>query len=278
MWSFNPCGILKNLRFNNSMRRQNVITLMYHNIALGRQQIAFREWQPAYDVSRDDFLAQLGRIRAAGNNQITLTFDDGYRSLLEMLVELTERARIPCVCFITTAAIGQSGMLNRQEIRTLAEAGIKIGAHSHSHIFLENLTAAQLQAEVLAPQKILEDLTGQAVTTMSLPGGRYDRRVTEYAAQHGYQEMYASIPGARRSRLVQQPALDLVPRWAVTSRTSIYELDLILRGGRRHYVKHRMLYSVGRAGKFLLGNHGYHRMWQRIQHLTTSTRSEKVTS
>jgi len=251
---------------------------MYHNITLGRQQIAFREWQPAYDVSRDDFLAQHERIRAAGNNQVTLTFDDGYRSLHEMRVELTEHGRIPCACFVTTAAIGQSGMLSRPEIRALAEAGIKIGAHSHSHIFLENLTAAQLQAEVLAPKKILEDLTGQAVTTLSLPGGRYDRHAAEYAAQHGYQEMYASIPGARRLRLVKQPALDLVPRWVITGRTSIHELDLILRAGRRHYVKHRILYNVGRAGKFLLGNHGYHRLWQTIQHLTTSTRSERVTS
>jgi len=251
---------------------------MYHNIALGRSKIAFREWQPAYDVSRDNFLAQLERIRAPGNNQVTLTFDDGYRSLHEMRVEITERARIPCACFVTTAAIGQNGMLSRQEIRALAAAGIKIGAHSHAHIFLENLTAAQLQAEVLAPKQILEDLTGRAVTALSLPGGRYDQRVAEYAAQHGYQEMYASIPGTRRIRLIKQPALDLVPRWAITGRTSIHELDLILRAERWHYVKHRSLYNVGRAGKFLLGNHGYHRMWQTIQHLTTSTRSERVTS
>ena len=259
------------------MRRDHVITLMYHNITLGRQPIAFREWQPAYDVSRAAFLAQLDHIRAAGNHQVTVTFDDGYRSLYEMQVELTERRRIQCACFIPTAAIGQNGMLSRQEIRALAATGIRIGAHSHSHIFLENLTAAQLQAEVLAPKKILEDISGQEVTSMSLPGGRYDRRVVEYAAQNGYQEIYTSMPGARRRRLIAPPALDLVPRWIITGKTSIHELTLILRADGWHYVKHRSLYNAGRAGKFILGNYGYHRMWQTIQHWTTSTRSERVT-
>jgi hypothetical protein len=260
------------------MRKLDAINLMYHNIAFGQAQIGFREWQPAYDVSYESFLAHLDLMQKLDSGQVHLTFDDGYRSLHQLLVILKERFRIQCTCFITTTAIGQGGMLSRREIRELAEFGIRMGTHSHSHVFLENLAEQQLQAEVLAPKQILEDLIGQAVTAMSLPGGRYDRRAAEYAAANGYREMYASIPGFRRIRLVQQPPLELAPRWAITGRTSIDELGKILQAKPWHRFKHRSLYTLGRLGKRLLGNHGYHRMWQTIQHLITSTRSERVTS
>lgn len=261
------------------MRTPDCITLMYHNIALdGCSQVDFREWQPAYDVSYENFLTHLALMQKPDGGRVHLTFDDGYRSLHQLLVISRERFRVQCTCFVTSAAIGKSGMLSRGEIRELAGLGISMGTHSHSHIFLENLTDQQLQAEVLAPKQILEDIIGQAITTMSLPGGRYDRRVVEYAAAHGYREMYASIPGFRRIRLVQQPPLELVPRWVITGKTSRHELDMILQATPWHLFKHRSLYTLGRLGKRLLGNQGYHRMWQTIQHLTTSTRSERVTS
>ena len=261
------------------MRTPDCTTLMYHNIALdGHSQIDFREWQPAYDVSYENFLAHLAMMHKSDSSRVHLTFDDGYRSLHQLLVVLKERFRVQCTCFVTSAAIGKSGMLNRSEIRELADLGIKLGTHSHSHIFLENLTAQQLQAEVLAPKQILEDIIGQAITIMSLPGGRYDRRAAEYAAANGYHEMYTSIPGFCRIRIVQQPPLELVPRWVITGKTSRHELDLILHTKLWHLFKHRSLYTLGRLGKRLLGNQGYHRMWQTIQHLITSTRSERVTS
>jgi hypothetical protein len=260
------------------MRTPDCTTLMYHNIAFGQAQIGFREWQPAYDVSYESFLAHLELMQKLDRSRVHLTFDDGYRSLHQLLVVLKERFRVQCTCFVTTTAIGQCGMLSKCEIRELAELGIRLGTHSHSHIFLENLTDRQLQAEVLAPKQILEDLIAQTVTAMSLPGGRYDRRAAEYAAANGYCEVYASIPGFRRSRLVQQPQLELVPRWVITGRTSNKELGRILHAKSWHLFKHRSLYTLGRLGKHLLGNHGYHRMWQTIQHLTTSTRSERVTS
>lgn len=241
------------------------MVLMYHNIAAGRQDIAFREWQPAYDVAADDFQLHLGLIDMR-KTPVHVTFDDGYQSLLPW-VEKLRQYRIPATCFVTTSTIGQRGMLQAAEIRGLAQAGIRIGSHSHSHIFLQNLTPAQLQDEILAPQKILADIIGHKVTAMSLPGGRYDIDTLRYAGDCGYREIYTSTPGTRPRRLKHVSNLALVPRWVVTQNVSLTELETILRVELWHLFKKRGRYFAGRLGKRFLGNQKYHVLWNKLHHL-----------
>ena len=55
------------------------------------------------------------------------------------------------------------------------------------------MTAA-LERELGGARKVLEDGLGQAVTTMSLPGGRYDARVLEGCRAAGYARVFTSEP------------------------------------------------------------------------------------
>ena len=140
------------------------MVLMYHNIASGEQRIDFAEWQPAYDVSLEQFQTHLALLRAhvARPEQLQLTFDDGYASLYRLVWPLLENERMRCTCFVTTSTLGANGMLRREEIAALAKAGVRFGTHSHSHRFLSRLSRAELEAEVLVPQKILAIITGFA--------------------------------------------------------------------------------------------------------------------
>lgn len=249
------------------------IVLMYHNIASGRQKIAFREWQPAYDVAAEDFQTHLDLIEKR-KTPVHVTFDDGYQSLLPW-VEKLQQYRIPATCFVTTAALGQRGMLQAAEIRMLAQAGIRIGSHSHSHIFLQNLTPAQRQTEILTPRKILADIVGHEVTAMSLPGGRYDSNTLKYAGDCGYHEIYTSTPGVRPRRLRPGSALTLMPRWVITQNISLAEFETILRAETWHLFRKRSRYFAGRVGKHFLGNQNYHVLWNKLHHLKTSSLAER---
>lgn len=251
------------------------IVLMYHNIASGRQNIVFREWQPAYDVAAEDFQTHLGLIEKH-KAPVHVTFDDGYHSVLPW-VETLQQHRIPATCFVTTSTVGQRGMLQTAEIRALAQAGIRIGSHSHSHIFLQNLTPLQQQTEILTPRKILSDIIGQDVTTMSLPGGRYDNGTLQYAGDCGYHEIYTSTPGVRPRRLRHAPNLILVPRWVITQNVLLPEFETILRAETWHLIKKRSRYFAGRLGKRFLGNQNYHMLWNKLHHLKTSSLAERDT-
>lgn len=249
------------------------IVLMYHNIASGRQHIAFREWQPAYDVTAEDFQTHVSLIEKR-KTPVHVTFDDGYQSLLPW-VETLQRHSISATCFVTTATVGQRGMLQAAEIRMLAQAGVRIGSHSHSHIFLQNLTPSQQQAEILTPQKILSDIIGQAVTAMSLPGGRYDSNTLKYAGACGYHEIYTSTPGIRPRRLQHVSNLTIVPRWVITPHITLMELETILRAKPWYLFKKRSRYFAGRLGKRFLGNQNYHVLWNKLHHLKTSSLAER---
>lgn len=256
------------------------MVLMYHNIASSIQAIDFAEWQPAYDVSLDDFLAHLELFRRCGAplEQLHVTFDDGYDSLYRCAWPLLEQERIRCTCFVTTSALGARGMLRREEIVALANAGVQFGTHSHSHVFLANLSRAALEQEVRLPQNMLADLLGKEISRLSLPGGRYDDALLEYAYACGYREIFTSIPGNEARTIRKIPGLRLWPRWVITKHTAGKEVEQILCKRPWHIAKSLAQHNFGKLGKRVLGNYGYHLLWQNLQYLKTSFRDGRTTS
>lgn len=246
------------------------IVLMYHNISLNSARIAFDEWQPEYDVSYENFLLHTS-IFQEKISRVILTFDDGYQSVYESVLPLKEHYGLNCACFVTTAAIGRPGMLQRTQIRELCERGVEIGAHSHTHAFLDNLGPHELARELRDPKHILEDITGREVQSLSAPGGRFDQAALEYASSQGYRAVHTSIPGVRNARQNGAASIELVPRWVVTARSSTRELEHIVNGTSWYIWARRSLYYIGRFGKRLLGNKLYHRAWQNLQRIKPSS-------
>lgn len=256
------------------------MVLMYHNIANGVQSIDFAEWQPAYDVSVTNFTAhvELFRKYVAPLERLHVTFDDGYDSLSRSAWPLLEQHQIRCTCFVTTSALGTRGMLRREEIVALSKAGVQFGTHSHSHVFLTNLSQEKLEQEVLTPQKILADLLGEEIFMLSLPGGRYDDALVEYAYACGYREIFTSQPGFTAHGSRRFPGLRLWPRWVITQNTACKEVERILRKQPWHLAKSLARHRLGKFSKQVLGNRGYHFLWQNFQYLKTSFRNGRITS
>lgn len=132
------------------------------------------------DETRD---AQISGTRNRAT--IHITFDDGYsENLLVAIPELIRRG-IPATYFISTHYIESGEPFphdvaagtplppnTRAEIQSMVEAGITIGAHSHTHVnFGQNLSDETLRREISDVRKKLQDWTGQPIYYFAFPYG-----------------------------------------------------------------------------------------------------------
>jgi peptidoglycan/xylan/chitin deacetylase (PgdA/CDA1 family) len=77
-------------------------------------------------------------------------------------------------------------LLDWSGLRELADAGMDIGSHSVSHPWLPELSPEQLDHELRASKKRIEDGLGRAVTSVAYPTGGWDQRVRDAAHRAGY--------------------------------------------------------------------------------------------
>jgi peptidoglycan/xylan/chitin deacetylase (PgdA/CDA1 family) len=68
----------------------------------------------------------------------------------------------------------------------VAERGIEIGAHSHSHPELDALVPRVLEREVVRPKRLLEERLGYEVASFAYPHGYADARLRRGVQAAGY--------------------------------------------------------------------------------------------
>lgn len=143
------------------------------------------------------FSARRGRGSA-----VVLSFDDGYRHLVNVLPPLMEQFNFRPHIFVPTAYIGgfnrwdysyhlrRIAHLDRSSIRRLVGLGAVLGSHGHTHCELTGLSDSRLATELQWSRATLEDLSGQSVDSVSYPFGRFDKRVIAAAKEAGYKLGY----------------------------------------------------------------------------------------
>jgi peptidoglycan/xylan/chitin deacetylase (PgdA/CDA1 family) len=126
-----------------------------------------------------------------------VTFDDGHISNFDYALPILQSRNMKARFFITVGWTGQRPRyMGWPELRQLHESGQAIGAHGWTHTLLTHCTEKDMKRELGDARLTLEDKLGSSVTTMSLPGGRYNRRVQLACAEAGYTQVYTSEPRA----------------------------------------------------------------------------------
>lgn len=114
---------------------------------------------------------------------VVITFDDGFADFYsEALPILTEYA-FTATLYIATAFVNATSrwlrregestrpMLTWEQIAEVSARGIEIGAHSHHHPQLDQLSPARAQDEIAQSKWILEDHLGKAIASFAYPFG-----------------------------------------------------------------------------------------------------------
>ncbi len=184
---------------------------------------------------------------------VHLTFDGGWRGTLDFAGPLLEGHRAEALLFVTTGLIGQPEFVTSEELRNASRSVFRIGSHSHSHRLLNRLSDGEVREELTRSKQILEDLLGEEIDTLSLPGGAGDRRVVQIARDIGYRLLFTSDMQVN-SRHTSASRIGRVP---IGQATSLAEL--------RRYVTHRISPTRWRrrclrVAKRILGTERFNRL------------------
>lgn len=91
-------------------------------------------------------------------------------------------------------------MLTREMVRTLAQQGIEIGAHTVSHPILTSLDDVDARDEIVKGKQQLEDVIGKPVRFFAYPNGKagmdFDERHVKMAREAGFDAAFTTAIGA----------------------------------------------------------------------------------
>jgi peptidoglycan/xylan/chitin deacetylase (PgdA/CDA1 family) len=137
---------------------------------------------------------------------LAVTFDDGYRSVLELGLPILSRLGLPGSVYVPTDFAGSGRPMSWpgidqwtggpfehelmpmswDELGRLVRAGWEIGSHTCSHPRLTGLDRAGLDTELRVSREVCEERLGRSCASLAYPYGDHDGRVVEAARAAGY--------------------------------------------------------------------------------------------
>jgi peptidoglycan/xylan/chitin deacetylase (PgdA/CDA1 family) len=171
---------------------------------------------------------------------VLITFDDGYEGVHTHALPVLRKHGFAATLFATTGWLrgahevrggtALDRMLDWEQVRELAAAGVEIGGHSHTHPEMDQLTDERLWFEVLRCKEILrEELGGGAAAPVSFayPYGYSNRRVRRTVRTAGFGVSLA-VGNALAARGQGPYALERV---TVRRSTGVEEFERLVSGG-----------------------------------------------
>jgi peptidoglycan/xylan/chitin deacetylase (PgdA/CDA1 family) len=229
--------------------------LLYHELRPSKTSYS-------YVVACEDFEKQadlFARLQQTKGSKLRpeITFDDGHISNYEYALPILQSRGIQARFFITVGWTGnRAGYMDWKELRALSEAGQSIGAHGWTHTLLTHCTDQDLHRELIDARQTLEDHLGMAITTMSLPGGRFNRRILTACREAGYTEVFTSIPRAE-----PLPLTSTIGRLNIRGDMSLSWIEKLLQPESPLLAKLERQDRIKTTAKSLLGDNLYAKLW-----------------
>jgi peptidoglycan/xylan/chitin deacetylase (PgdA/CDA1 family) len=182
-------------------------------------------WQP---VDAATFVRGLAEPGTLPERAALVTFDDGYRSVLDIALPWLERFDFPGVLFVPTDFVGRTNLFDAEsepeeplcdwgELRQLDRRGVAVESHAASHRTFSELTPSERALELERSKAVLQTELGRTVQLFAYPygddgGAAAQVREAGYRAAFGYGGGPISMPPEdlyRVERLAIGPDSDL---------------------------------------------------------------------
>lgn len=165
---------------------------------------ALRDWGYR-SIGFTDWLAYRERRMPMPGRPLILTFDDGYRSIIDAAWPLVRGHGFQATTFLVTGQIGGTNawdpaersapLLSAEDVLALRRDGMTFGSHTRSHRPLTGLSPVAVEEELSASRRDLEDLLGEPVLALAYPFNNQNRAVRAAARHAGY---LAAVRGTGR--------------------------------------------------------------------------------
>lgn len=247
------------------------LVLMFHGIDGPRSRAVGYAADAHYTIDASRFGQMLDALCAAGctvgaardllddttsPRPVWLTFDDGDSSnVLEALPQLAARS-LQADFFITPARVGRPGFMDWSDLRAMADAGMSLQSHGHTHTYFTHLDPAALREELRVSKDQLEQGLGRPVSLLAPPGGRVSRGLVPLAQSLGYRAVLDSTPGFVEGRDLART----LPRVAVTASHSVETVQAWATRGPAALRRLRLRHGFLATAKAVLGDARYERL------------------
>ncbi|MEP6907981.1 MAG: polysaccharide deacetylase family protein [Pseudoxanthomonas sp.] len=236
--------------------------LMYHALGVGETPSG---QDPHYTVDLGSFgrqLDALGRSHSLGSardwlqgtaHDVLVTFDDGHSSNYALAFPALQRRGITADFFVNPALVGTKGFATWAQLREMSDAGMSIQSHGYDHVYLTSLGDAKLRSTLQAAREEIAQHVGKPVTLLAPPGGRMPHGLSDSARECGYTHILSSRPGRINAASTDR----ILPRMAITAKTSTETLEAWAGSDRSAVLRERVRYGSLGLAKQLLGDARY---------------------
>lgn len=189
----------------NVLKRTNpIVILSYHSVASDdwrfsvdaktvKKQVTYLKKHFTI-ITLSELTDHLQGKKTLTKPSAVLTFDDGYKDVLELKDFFTKNKIKPALFLLANTKtpnwkeLGtKRPFLNKTEIKKLVKAGWEIGCHSATHANLATLSDKMLQDEVVTAKKALEKELGMPIQYFAYPRGKYTQNVVKFIKKAKYQ-------------------------------------------------------------------------------------------
>jgi peptidoglycan/xylan/chitin deacetylase (PgdA/CDA1 family) len=187
--------------------------LLYHSVAEVVDP-RFAQWS----VAPEQFAAQMDLLAGEGYRTLTvrelaeqvwtrrepvpdrvvaITFDDGFADFYTTAWPHLRRHGLTATVFVTTGYLGSTSawlsrvghggrpMMSWAQVSQIADAGIEVGAHGHTHLQLDAVSPARAAREIDRSRRALVNAIGPVVS-FAYPHGYHTRQVRREVRRAGF--------------------------------------------------------------------------------------------
>ena len=175
-----------------------------------------------YTIKSLDFI--IDTILNDGNlpeNTIGISVDDADKSFLEVGWPLFKKNNIPVTLFVTTGTISNNQKyINWDQIRKLKEEGVVIGAHSHTHAHMPDISIEEVRNEIETSNKIFLKELGEIPTLFAFPYGETTDEIIELVKEYKFKVAFGQHSGIinETSNMYYLPRFSLNERYGEIDR------------------------------------------------------------
>ena len=131
------------------------------------------------------------------NNTIGISVDDADRSFFTTAWPKFKEKKFPVTLFVNTSTIvkNNKNYLNWDEIRILKKEGVTIGAHSHTHNHMPDLSIEEQKNEIEISNKIFLKELGLIPSLFAYPYGEADKRIIKLLKEYKFKVAFGQHSG-----------------------------------------------------------------------------------
>ena len=155
-------------------------------------------------------------------NTIGISIDDADKSFYEVGWPKFKEMGFPVTLFVNTSTIHENNTnyLNWDQIRELVNEGVSIGAHSHSHYHMADLSVDKVRDEIEISNNIFLKELGSIPPLFAFPYGEANEEIINLLKEYKFKVAFGQHSGVinETSNLYYLPRFSLNERYAEIDR------------------------------------------------------------